>query len=280
MEPGKGLLRLPEPAAGDLFFDMEGDPLVEGGLEYLFGVYREQGGVGQFRAFWAHDRDQEREATGRVLSFLREHLTAHPAARIYHYNHYEPTALKRLASGHGVGEAMLDQLLREQRFVDLYRIVQQGVVTSEPGISLKDLEALYHYERPSEVATAGDSIVAYETWRETGDAAILEAIHAYNEADCRSTKGAARLARRDRPPGPTCRGGRPPPSPRTPARRTSAPGAPRRSAGNCASSWARPPAASRASRPSCCSSSPGTISARTSRSGGRCSTAPSATPRS
>ena len=38
------------------------------------------------------------------------------------------------------------------------------------------------------MATAGDSIVAYEQWLETKDAAILEAIHAYNEADCRSTK--------------------------------------------------------------------------------------------
>jgi uncharacterized protein len=187
-EPGKGLLRLPQPATGDLFFDMEGDPLIEGGLEYLFGIYSEHAGVGQFRAFWAHDRQQEREATEQVLAFFHEHLRAHPEARIYHYNHYEPTALKRLASGHGLGEATLDQLLREQRFVDLYRIVQQGLVASEAGISLKHLEALYRYERPKEVATAGDSIVAYEQWRETGDGTILEAIHAYNEADCRSTK--------------------------------------------------------------------------------------------
>jgi predicted RecB family nuclease len=187
-EPDKGLARMPRPAAGDLFFDMEGDPLIEGGLEYLFGVYGEADGVGTFRAFWAHDRNQEREAAERVLAFFREHLAAHPDAHIYHYNHYEPTALKRLASGHGVGEALLDQFLRERRFVDLYRIVQQGLITSEPGVSLKDLEALYGYARPKEVATAGDSIVAYEQWLETRDAAILEAIHAYNEADCRSTR--------------------------------------------------------------------------------------------
>jgi uncharacterized protein len=187
-EPDKGLARLPRPAAGDLFFDMEGDPLIEGGLEYLFGIYGGDNGAGQFRAFWAHDRNQEREATERVLAFLQGHFRAHPEAHIYHYNHYEPTALKRLASGHGVGEALLDQLLREQRFVDLYRVVQQGLITSEAGISLKDLEALYRYERPKEVATAGDSIVAYEQWRETQVAAILDAIHAYNEADCRSTK--------------------------------------------------------------------------------------------
>ena len=32
----RGLKRLPEPHAGDVYFDMEGDPHVEGGLEYLF----------------------------------------------------------------------------------------------------------------------------------------------------------------------------------------------------------------------------------------------------
>src|SRR3546814_6369696 len=35
-EPGRGLARLPRPDSGDMFFDLEGDPLFEGGLEYLF----------------------------------------------------------------------------------------------------------------------------------------------------------------------------------------------------------------------------------------------------
>jgi uncharacterized protein len=189
VESDKGLSRLPQPARGDLFFDMEGDPLIEDGLEYLFGVYSEDGGAGEFRAYWAHDRTQEREATVRVLAFLKEHMSAHSDAHIYHYGAYETTALKRLASGRGVGEALLDQLLREKRFVDLYRIVQQGLITSESGTSLKGLEVFYGYERPQDVATAGDSIVAYEHWRESQDAPLLEGIRAYNEADCRSTKG-------------------------------------------------------------------------------------------
>jgi predicted RecB family nuclease len=40
--PGKGFARLPRPSAGDLFFDMEGDPLFDGGLEYLFGFVTEE----------------------------------------------------------------------------------------------------------------------------------------------------------------------------------------------------------------------------------------------
>ena len=189
IERGKGLMRLPKPADGDLFFDMEGDPLIEDGLEYLFGVYWEAKGVGIFKPFWAHDRAQERKATSEVLAFFAEHLRAHPEAHIYHYNHYEVTALKRLGSAHGIGEAVLDQLLREKRFVDLYRIVQQGLVASEPGYSIKNLEVFYAHKRTEEVATAGDSIVVYEQWRETQEPALLESIRAYNETDCRSTKG-------------------------------------------------------------------------------------------
>src|SRR5439155_15149539 len=38
LEPGLGLFRLPAPAPGDLFLDLEADPYVdEGGIEYLFG---------------------------------------------------------------------------------------------------------------------------------------------------------------------------------------------------------------------------------------------------
>ena len=47
---GLGFERLPAPSPGDLFFDMEGDPLVSGGLEYLFGIYEEAEGVPRFDA--------------------------------------------------------------------------------------------------------------------------------------------------------------------------------------------------------------------------------------
>ncbi|MEJ1157314.1 TM0106 family RecB-like putative nuclease [Prosthecomicrobium sp. N25] len=186
LEPGRGFARLPRPSPGDLFFDMEGDPLVEGGREYLFGVFHEEGG---FHAWWAHDEPAEKAALGAVLGFFVERLAADPAAHIYHYAEYEVTALKRLTQRYGTGEAVLDHLLRSQRFVDLYRVVQQGLQASEAGYSLKDLETFYLPKRDGEVATAGDSIVAYETWLETGEQAILDGIERYNEVDCRSTKG-------------------------------------------------------------------------------------------
>ena len=183
-EPGKGFDLLPEPKPGDLFYDIEGDPHYEGGLEYLHGVWFD----GQFRAFWAHDHDAEAEALSALLAFFRERLEAFPDARIYHYAPYEITALRRLTTTYGIGEAFLDRLLRERRFVDLYAVVRGGLIGSEPNYSIKSMEAFYDIQRTGEVTTAGGSVVAYERWRETGEQVILDEIEEYNRIDCISTE--------------------------------------------------------------------------------------------
>lgn len=120
-EPGHGFALLPAPDPGDVFYDIEGDPHVEdGGLEYLHGLWFD----GTFRAIWSHDRTGEGEALRELMAFFEARLAAHPGARIYHYAAYEVTALKRLTVRHGIGEALLDRLLRERRFVDLYAVVR------------------------------------------------------------------------------------------------------------------------------------------------------------
>src|SRR3546814_3386292 len=66
-EPGKGFDLLPAPQPGDIFYDIEGDPFYEGGLEYLHGVWSD----GRFDAFWAHDNAAE----ARALSRSEEHTS-------------------------------------------------------------------------------------------------------------------------------------------------------------------------------------------------------------
>jgi uncharacterized protein len=186
---GRGFAMLPAPDGGDLFFDMEGDPLAGEGLEYLFGVYGRLVGANdpQYRAIWAHNPVEEKAAFETTVRLFVNHIAQHPGAHIYHYAAYEPTALKRLAMRYATMEAELDQLLRERRFVDLYRAVAQSLRASTESYSLKDLEAIYWRERTGEVKTASDSIVEYERWCITNDNAILDSIADYNKDDCVST---------------------------------------------------------------------------------------------
>lgn len=189
VERGRGFTLMPPPQPGDLFFDMEGDPLYPGGLEYLFGLWGPLApdGTDTFLPIWAHDPGAEKAAFERFMRLIVEHLARHPAAHIYHYAPYETAALKRLAMRYATMEAELDQLLREKRFVDLYQVVRQSVRASTEGYSLKDLEKIYWDQRSGDVTNAGDSIVEYERWRETGEPSILADIAHYNEDDVVST---------------------------------------------------------------------------------------------
>lgn len=183
----KGFARLPVPNEGDLYFDMEGDPLEEGGLEYLFGLYFFECGQAVFKPFWAHSRAEEKLAFEAFIDFVVAHLARWPQAHVYHYAPYEPTALKRLMSLHGTREDAVDNLLREHKLVDLYAVVREGIRVGEPSYSIKYIEHFYSAARSGDVKTAGASIVFYEQWKATHDAALLQAIEDYNKDDVVST---------------------------------------------------------------------------------------------
>lgn len=184
----RGFGRLPRPNPGDLFFDMEGDPLEEdGGLEYLFGLYFFEKGKARFKTFWAHTRAEERKAFEQFMDFVTERLTQYPEDHIYHYAHYEETALKKLMSLHGTREAEVDNLLRAGKLVDLYKVVRESIRVSEPGYSIKNIEHFYLEARKGEVTSAGASLVWYERWKQTRDPQLLRDIEQYNHEDVRST---------------------------------------------------------------------------------------------
>ncbi len=191
-EPGRGFSRMPAPSAGDVFFDIEGDPYWgEEGLEYLLGsmTLDGEGGAPAYKALWAHDRAQERVAFEQWVDWITARLAREPDLHVYHYNHYEPTAIKKLMARHGTREAEVDELLRRKVFVDLYTVVRQAMRIGTASYSLKEVEALYPLERDAEVTDAGGSILAYQGWLVTREDQRLEAIEEYNADDCRSTLG-------------------------------------------------------------------------------------------
>ena len=182
----KGFNKLPRPNQNDLFFDIEGDPTVDGGHEYLFGIIGTS--LDNFLTFWSEEYNQEQKAFEDVMDFLKQHILEFPDAHIYHYNHYEVTQLKRMALKYDDME-VLDFLLRNKKFVDLYPIVRESLITSEKGISIKDLEIFYMKKRETEVISGSDSVDQFLEWKENKkDTKILQQIEDYNQDDCKSTK--------------------------------------------------------------------------------------------
>ena len=190
------LAALPDPDPGDIFFDFEGDPLhqegTEWGLDYLFGLVETDE---TFRAFWAHDLAQEKQALVDFLEYVTERRRQYPSLHIYHYASYERTHLLSIAARHGAGEEAVDDLLRSGVLVDLYPIVKQSLRVGSRSYSLKKLEPLYMGTRGrSGVATAVDSITEYVRFRDLLDlgdtdaaARVLAEIATYNQYDCIST---------------------------------------------------------------------------------------------
>jgi len=197
VELGRGFCRLPEPDAGDLFFDFEADPFAgEGGLEYLFGVAfagpAARGGPLHYRATWALDRGQERAALEQFLDFVMERWASHPGMHVYHFSPYEPSAVKRLIGRHGTREADVDRLLRAGRFVDLMAVTRQGLQASVESYSLKELEALHGFARAQDLRAAGSALRRIDRALElTGASDITDAdrdqVESYNRDDCLST---------------------------------------------------------------------------------------------
>ena len=202
--PDRGLWALPEPSPGDLFLDLEGDPFYGSdeidGVDYLFGLIEpgqtDAAGEPMFHAFWSIADGTvtpaaERQAFEDCIDLIMNRWTAYPDMHVYHYAPYETTAMKRLAGRYATRESEVDQLLRGQVFVDLYRVVRQGIRASVESYSIKRLEPLYDFKREIDLRDAGESIVEFEHWLEpepgTDRDALLEQIKAYNRDDCVST---------------------------------------------------------------------------------------------
>jgi len=197
VDPERGLATLPEPSAGDLFLDIEGDPYAfDDGLDYLFGV---MDSTGEFRAFWSRDGGGEFSLAGekrafeQLIDFIVARLDRDPTLHVYHYAPYEPTALKRLMGRHATREDEVDRLLRGGVLVDLHRAVRQGLRASVESYSIKRIEPLYGFTRKVDLRDAGSSIAAFAEWLELGEgerptADHLARIEGYNRDDVESNR--------------------------------------------------------------------------------------------
>ncbi len=170
---GKGLSSLPGASKFDMFFDIEGHPLVDGGLEYLWGVsyndkHATQGKSYAFKDWWAHDQQQEKIAFEGFIDWTYQRWQQDKSMHVYHYASYEITAIRKISTRNQTRLNEVAELLSSGVFIDLYKVVKNGLLIGEPRYSIKNVEHLYRGNRTTDVANGGESIVFYENWRESG----------------------------------------------------------------------------------------------------------------
>ena len=186
-----GFAALPAPDDGDVFLDFEGHPFwhADAELFFLFGlIERSSAGEWEFKAFWAHDKAEEADATKALIDHLAARRAAFPDMHVYHYNHTERSSLERLVREHAVAELALEQLISTGQFVDLLPIVKGAMQVGVESYGLKHVERLTDYERGHEIDKGAGAVVEYERWMGSGDDASLAMIAAYNEDDVRATR--------------------------------------------------------------------------------------------
>ena len=83
----------------------------------------------------------------QVMDVISDAWARDPAMHVYHFNHYEVSALKRLMGRYATRAEPLNELLRAGRFVDLYPIARQAIRAGVESYSIKKLELFSRYVR-------------------------------------------------------------------------------------------------------------------------------------
>ena len=93
---------------------------------------------------------------------------------------------------HGTREEQVDDLLRKGVFVDLFRVVRQGLRASVESYSIKKMEPFYGFEREVDLRKASGALAHFEAWlalsgKGDKDSKLLDEVEGYNRDDCVST---------------------------------------------------------------------------------------------
>lgn len=180
-----------------LYFDIEGDPLLE--VDYLFGVWVSGDSTGQYakaanvrvyedgKYFVYFLAKQPEEEEGMWQGFLEWVACLPEEYTVYHYANYEKSHLKSLAEEYG-GSRALEEF--QSRLVDLQKVVEESVIFPLYFYSIKDIakSKFLNFAWRHQKAGGGQSVFWYEQWLETGNGEVLEDIINYNEDDVRATE--------------------------------------------------------------------------------------------
>jgi predicted RecB family nuclease len=111
---GMGFCRLPEPAPGDIFVDLEGDRFAGdeetgGGQEYLFGFVSANGGSElHYEKRWAFTAAEEKAGFEWLVDEIMRRREKFPEMHLYHFGHYEQERISKLTSRYATRETEVD----------------------------------------------------------------------------------------------------------------------------------------------------------------------------
>src|SRR5712664_725965 len=132
---------------------------------------------------------EEKRAFQKFIETVMERRRLYPDMHIYHYGAYEETAIKRMAGQHSTCVDEVDELLRGEVLVDMFRVVRQGLRASVESYSIKKLEPFYGYKRDVNLPDANLALQTFQTVLAFGPGEenlddIKNAIQGYNRDDC------------------------------------------------------------------------------------------------
>ncbi|HYV95592.1 MAG TPA: TM0106 family RecB-like putative nuclease, partial [Chitinophagales bacterium] len=187
----QGLAGIPVPSEGDIWFDIEGDTYIgELGLEYLFGWVTLENSTPQYHFEWAKNNTEERHAIEKFIRVVLERRKEFPGMHVYHYGHYEESVVKRLSTRYNLLVDEVDDLLRNKVFINLLRVVKNGLRLSVEGYGLKEIEGHFGLVRNTDLWLAARARKSITLLLDTGSVLndeMMNTVRDYNMEDCLST---------------------------------------------------------------------------------------------
>jgi len=181
---------LEDPPEVEFFLDLEGsgelfqdDPAWN--CIYLIGLIPRSGGhEGGYQSYLAKRPEDEKI----ILSeFLEELGREHRRYRLYHWDHYEKTQLRKACDRHGLLDDYNAKILPFLH--DLCRATQNAYVLPTPGYSIKVIAPYFGFQWTQDAADVDamkSAMIWFKQAVEGGSGQALEKVLKYNEDDCRA----------------------------------------------------------------------------------------------
>ena len=185
-----------------VYFDIEGVP--GGGFHYLIGMLIVSGDTERYQCFWADDRSQQLD----MFTQFAQAVAALPGVSLFHYGSYDAKAIRALRCGMGsIQRSVIDQVLGA--CCNVLSVIHPHCYFPLCSNRLREVARFLGYEFTGPIHSSVNSIVFRESWEETGDPALKEALITYNRQDCEALRTLCAFLRqsvglaaaRDRVPG-------------------------------------------------------------------------------